>query len=251
MDRDFRRGYLEITSPAARFDSPLRLLDATFRLFASRLGFIAGLTLLVYLPGHLLYQFAAAALDIPSNGILSFALMEAADLVLSSLAIPAIVYGLLRDSATMRHALSWGRRQWMRTLTRQVLVEVTVLLYGALLIVPGLIAMVRLALVPVIVAVEADRQAQPLPRSRDLARGRMWRIVAVLFPLGLLDLAANFLLLGRITGIEQARVIFALAETGLAIVSQLTTVATLLIYLGCIEPPAAPPRKHTPAVRSR
>jgi hypothetical protein len=252
MDRDFRRGYLEITPPAARFDSPLRLLGATFRLFGSRFGFIAAVSLLVYLPGHLLYQFAASALGIPSNGILSFALMEVADLVLSSLAIPAIVYGLVRDSAATGDALRWGRRLWMRTLTRQVLVEITVLLYGALLIVPGLVAMVRLALVPVVVAVEGDRQPQPLERSRGLARGRMWRMIAVLFPLGLVDLAANFLLLGRIAGVDQARVIFAFAESGLAVVSQLTTVATLLLYLGCIEPPSATaPRKETRAAGRR
>ncbi len=246
MDRDFRRGYLEIMQTPSRFDAPLRLLGGTFRLFGARFGFIAGATLLVYVPGHLLYQLIAAALEIPSSGILSFVLLEALDLLLSSLAIPAIVYGLLRDRAPLGEALRWGWRQWMRTLTRQVVVEVTVLLYGALLIVPGLIAMVRLAFVPVVVAVEADRQTAPLERSRELARGRLWPMIAVLLPLGLGDLAANFVLLGRIAGVDEARVIFALAESGLAIVSQLTTVAVLLMYLGCIEPA----RKEAPA-RSR
>lgn len=238
MDRDHRRGYLEITSFSARFDSPLRLLADTFRLFLARFGFLAGVTLLVYLPGHLLYQFAAATFAIPSNGILSFILLEALDLLLSSLAIPAIVYGLVRTrSDGIGAALRWGRRQWMRTLGTQVLVEITVLLYGALLIVPGLIAMMRLALAPVIVAIEADREAHPLERSRALSRGRLWRLAAVLVPLGLVDLGANFLLLARITGVDHARVAFAAAESGLAVVGQLTTIAALLMYRGLVGPP--------------
>ena len=210
----------------------------TFRLFRTRFGFLAAITLLVYLPAHLIYQFAAATIGIPSNGILSFALLEALDLVLSSLAIPAIVYGLVRTRSTgVAAALRWGRRQWMRTLGKQILVEITVLLYGALLIIPGVIAMMRLALVPVIVAIEGDREAQPLERSRALSRGRLWRLAAVLLPLGLIDLAFNFLLLDRISGVDSARLLFAAAESALAVVGQLTTIATLLMYLGLVDPP--------------
>jgi hypothetical protein len=236
MDRDLRRGYLELQTPSPRFVSPLRLLEGAFRLFGSRFGFLAKMTLLVYLPGHLLYQLAAAALEIPSSGILSIVLLTLVDLVLSSLAIPSIVYGLVREPS-VGAAIAWGRRQWMRTLGKQILVDVTVLLYGLLLIVPGLIMMVRLAFVPVIVAVEGDRAAQPMERSRELANGRMWRMVGVLLPLALVDGAANYVLLGRIGGIDNARFLFALAETGIALASQLTTVAWLLMYLGIVEVP--------------
>jgi hypothetical protein len=236
MDRDQRRGYLELETAAPRFESPLRLLADAFRLYWSRFGFIAGITLLIYLPGHLLYQASAAALTIPSSGVASNLLLNLLDLILSSLAIPAIVYGLLRQP-DISQSLRWGRRLWLRTLGMQVLVDITVVLYAALLIVPGLIAMVRLALVPVIVAIEADRQPRPFERSRELARGRMWRMVGALLPLSLVDAAANFLLLGRISGVDNARILFVAAESGLAIVSQITLVATLLIYLGVVEPP--------------
>lgn len=236
MDRDSRRGYLELHTPAPRFVSPVRLLVDALRLFGARFGFLAKVTLLVYLPGHLLYQAAASAFEIPSSGILSILLLTLVDLVLSSLAIPSVVYGLVREPS-IAPALAWGRRQWMRMLGRQVLVDITVLLYGLLLIVPGLIMMVRLAFVPVIVAVEGDRAAQPMERSRELANGRMWRMVGVLLPLALLDGAANYLLLGRIGGIDNARFLFALAETGIALASQLTTVAWLRMYLGIVEAP--------------
>jgi len=235
MDRDLRLGALELVSPTPRFHSPLRLLADAVRVLGSRFGFIVSVTLLVYAPGHLLYQFTAAALEIPSSGILSILILNVVDLVLSSLAIPAIVYGLVR-TPDLSAALRWGRRQWLRTLGMQTLVDITVLLYGTLLIVPGIIMMVKLALVPVIVAIEGDRTTRPLERARELSKRRMWRIAAVLLPLALVDGAANFLLLGRISGVDNARLMFTAAECGLAIVSQLTTVATLLMYLGVVEP---------------
>jgi len=233
MDRNLRTGHLETRPLTPHVASSLGVLAATFRIFGANLGFIAPVVLIIYLPGHIIYQFAAAAFEIPSSGTLSVLLLNAVDLVLSSLAIPAIVYGLVCTPA-IGPSLRWGQRQWSRTLSQQTLVDITVLLYAALLIVPGLIAMVRLAFVPVIVAAEGDRSSQPFERSRQLAKGRMWRILGVLLPLSLVDAAAGFLLLGRISGVDNARVLFSIAECGLAVVSQLVTVATLLLYLDAL-----------------
>lgn len=242
MDPDFRHGHLALDPHTPRLQSPLAILKETARVFASRLGFLSLVTLAIYVPGHLLYQFAAEALNIPSNGILSFVLLDLLDLVLSSLAIPAIVFGLIRRPQ-LGPAFRWGFRQWTRLLGKQFLVDITVILYGALLIVPGLIAMARLALVPVIVAIEGDREPDPLQRSRALSKGQLWRIVAVLLPLSLVDAAANFLLLGKLGSVDQARVIFALAESLIAVAGQLGTVAALLLYCGLLEP--APVQKKT------
>lgn len=233
MDRELRTGYLEPRRLAPPASSALSILGATLRIFGQNLGFIASILLIIYLPGHLIYQIAAAAFEIPSNGVLSILLLDAVDLVLSSIAIPAIVYGLVCTPA-IGPALRWSRRQWGRMLRQQTLADITVLLYGALLIVPGVIAMVKLAFVPVVVAVEGDRSVRPLERSRELSKGQFWRIAGVLLPLSLMDGAAGFLLLGRISGVDNARVFFSLAECGLAIVGQLSTVATLLLYLDAI-----------------
>lgn len=241
MDREFRRGYLEVETAAPRFGSPLNLLADSLRLYLARLGLIVPVTLLVYLPGHLLYQLATSAMEVPSNGILSILLMEVLDIVLAALVTPALVYGLVHQrQAGLGECLRWGGRQWMRTLGQQMLVEVTVLLYGALLIVPGIIAMMRLAFVAVVVAIEGDRQGRPLDRSRQIAKGHLWRIFGVVLPLTILDLAANFLLLDHLPTVDSARVLFALAESVLAVITQLGTVATLLMYLGLIETPPKP-----------
>ena len=230
MDQDLRSGHLEPRRLAPESRATAGILAATLRIFGANLGFIASVVVVIYLPGHLIYQIAAATFEVPSSGVLSILLLDAVDLVLSSLAIPAIVYGLVCTPA-IGPALRWSRRQWGRMLRQQTLADVTVLLYAALLIVPGLIAMVRLAFVPAVVAVEGDRSARPLERSRELAKGQFWRIAGVLLPLSLVEGVASFLLLGRISGVDSARVFFSLAECGLAVVGQLSTVAALLLYL--------------------
>src|SRR5450759_2654564 len=95
MDRDFRKGYLEIDFPTEPFDSPLPLLRNAIRVFFSNLAFLAAATLVIYLPGKLATQFLCYLLDVPFEGLLSYLILGISDLFLSALVIPAIVYGLV------------------------------------------------------------------------------------------------------------------------------------------------------------
>jgi len=164
MDRDFRRGYLEIDFPTQAFASPLPLLGDSVRVFFSNLRFLAAATLVVYLPGKLATQFLCYLLDIPFEGLLSYLILGISDLLLGALAAPTVVYGLIHRFRTGRPAalgecLRWGRRQWMKTLVNQIKVEVTITLWGALLVIPGIVAMVRLTFADAIVAVGSTCQA--------------------------------------------------------------------------------------------
>jgi hypothetical protein len=240
MDRDFRQGHLEIDFPTEPFLSPLPLLRDSLRVFFSNLPFLASATLIIYLPGKLATQFLCYLLDIPFAGLLSYFILEISDLVLGALVAPAIVYGLVHRFRTGRAAglgesLRWGRRQWLKTLGNQLKVEITITLWGALLFIPGIVAMVRLIFADVVVAVEADRQDAVLERSRQLTKGRGWRVFFVLLPLLVLNLAAMFLVLDRVQAATNSRVAFALVDSGLAIAAQLTTVATLMMYLGSVQ----------------
>ena len=240
MDRDFRQGYLEIDFPTAPFVSPLPLLRDSLGTFFSNLAFLAATTLVIYLPGKLAAQFLCYLLDVPFAGLLAYFVLEISDLVLSALVVPAIVYGLVHRFRTGRAAplgesLRWGRRQWLKTLANQIKVEITVTLWGALLVIPGIVAMVRLIFADTIVAMEADLEPEVLRRSTNLAQGRRWRIFFVLLPLLILDLAATFLVLDRVQGVTHSRVAFALADSVLAVAGQLTTVAVLLMYLGTAQ----------------
>ena len=238
MDRDSRQGYLEIDFATVRFASPLPLLRDSLRVFFSNLPFLAAATLVVYLPGKLATQFLCYLLDIPFAGVLSYFVLESSDLLLSALVVPAIIFGLVHRFRTGRapalgESLRWGRRQWFKTLANQVKVEITIALWGALLVIPGVVAMVRLTFVDVVVAVEAGLEHDVLGRSTRLAQGRRWRIFFVLLPMLVLNLAA-FLALDRV-GAANSRVAFALADSILAVAGQLATVAALLMYLGTVQ----------------
>src|SRR5205807_2785381 len=95
MDRDFRAGHIEIDFPAEPFTSPARLLARSVRLFLANFGLVAAITLAIFLPGKLALQFACYVSDIPTGGVLSYVLLEASDLILGALAVPALVYRLI------------------------------------------------------------------------------------------------------------------------------------------------------------
>jgi hypothetical protein len=214
MDRDFRQGYIAIDFPTVRFESVTPLLLRSTALFFSNLPFLAAVTLVVFVPGKLALQFGCYLMDVPTGGILSYLLLELSDLILSALVVPAAIYGLVEKMRSgrlppLRQCLRWGRRQWARTLGYKLAVEITIALSGALLVVPGLAAMVRLIFTDAIVAIEGDRERHVLSRSSDLSRGHRWRIFFVLLPMMLLDLAATFLVLGRLEGLTHSRVALA------------------------------------------
>jgi len=248
MDRDFRQGHLEIDFPTEPFHSAFRLLVRSAVLFFANLRFLAAVTLLVYLPAKLALQFVLYLLDVPTSGIVSYLALDLSDLFLGALVIPAVVYGLVArfrcgQTAPLRESLRWGRRQWGKTLWNMFKVEVTVALWAALLLIPGLVAMVRLIFADVIVAIEADRETEVLARSRALARGHGWRIFFVMLPLMAASLLGTFLILGAFfQDAAYSRVVMALADSVLSVGGQWTTVAVLLMYLGVASPaPSAKP----------
>jgi len=230
------RNHLEVHFRAAPFDSAGRVLVQAVRLFVSRFGLIAAITLAVFLPGKLLLQFVCEVLDIPMGGILSYVLLEISDLVLGALAVPAVVFGLAVSAPSMAECFRWGRRQWGKTLWNKFKVEITVMLWGALLVIPGVIAMIRLIFTDIVVAIEADLEPDPMSRSRSLSQGHRWRIFLVLAPMMLLDMAATFLILDRIPGATDSRILFAVGDSVLNVLAQLTTVAAMLMYLGLLAP---------------
>jgi hypothetical protein len=240
MDRDFRNGCLELDFSTEPFSGPWTLLRASLRLFARTFPFLAAVTLAVFLPGKLLLHFACYLANVPQDGILAYFLMEISDLFLSALAVPAVVYGLIhygrkRTTPPLPEAFRWGRRQWLRTLGNKLKVEVTVTLWGALLFIPGIVAMIRLIFTDVIVAIEADRQPDPMRRSREVSHGHCWAIFFTLFPLMILDLVGMYFALDRNQGVEHSRLIFAIAESVLSIPEQLGTIAIFLIYAGLVR----------------
>src|SRR4051794_13271728 len=104
------------------FDSAPRLLARSARVFFTRLGFLASVTLVVFIPGKLVAQLVCATLDVPPEGIASYLLMDFSNLVLGSLAIPAAIYGLTAGRPLME-CLRFGRKLWGRMFWNKFKVE--------------------------------------------------------------------------------------------------------------------------------
>jgi hypothetical protein len=246
MDRAFLKGHLEIDFPTKRFDSLGELLLRATRLFVSTLPFLAAVTLIVYLPAKLALQSTLYALDVPSEGILSILSMDFFDLVLSALVIPAIVYGLMAKcragkTPTVAEALRWGRRQWGKTLWNKLKVEITIALWTLFLAVPGVVAMIKLIFTDVIVAIEADRESDPIQRSRDLSEGHRWRIFAAVLPALPISLAHTY---ATLRTLQYAPMAMVPVDGLFTVLDQWMVVVIFLIYLGLKAP-------LEPAVRKR
>ena len=248
MERDFRRGYLEIDFTTEPFDSVNSILLRATRLFFSTLPFLAAITLAVTIPGKLLVQTACYALDVPNEGILSYFLMDFTDLVLGALIAPAIVYGLVEALRSGRpapaaEALRWGVRLWGKSFWTQFKVEITVGLWSLLLFVPGILAMLRLSFTEPIVAIEADRTTEVLSRSRQLAAGRLWRIFLALLPALAISLVHMY---GGMRALQYSRWLEPPIDGLLAVADQWMTAAMVLMYLGLVErtAPAATKRSR-------
>ncbi len=247
MDRDFRQGNLELNFSIEPWLSIGAIIVRATSLFFATLPFLTAVTLAVCLPGKLVLQFACYMLDLPTDGWISYIVMDIGDLALSALVVPATIYGLVHrfrtgKTAPLTESLRWGRRQWAKTLWNKFKVEITIGLYSLLLIVPGIVAAVRLVFADVIVAVEGDDTSAVLDRSRDLSRGRGWRIFAAILPALPLGLLQTLAALGAL---KYSRFLMAGADSIAAVLDQWMTIAVLLLYL-----PLAAPAKQ-PATRQR
>lgn len=252
MDRDFRKGYLEIDFPVQPFDSPVRLIGRSVTAFLANLPFLAAITLLVYLPGKFAVQFALDAFEISK---LAGGFLEAIfDMLLQALLLPAVIYGLIGKlrtgkAAPLGESLRWGRRQWRKSLWNGFKMGITILLWGALFVIPGLLAMARLFLTDAVVAIEADRESDPLARSTELTKGHHSRILLVIVPLIVLDFAGYWLVLRPLRGAGHSPGMLALVDSLMTVINQLGTVAGLLIYLGSAGSGPIPERPFGQATR--
>ncbi len=230
MNRDFANGYLKIDFAAEPFHSVPKLLARSAALYFGELPRVAAVTLLVFLPVKLAVEWLLRGLEVPESGVPAYLASAASDLLLGALATPAVVYllvGRLRTGrpAPIGESLRWGWRLWGKSLWNEFKMEMTVALWTLLLIVPGIVAMVRLTFTQVVVAVEGNRTEDVLARSRELSAGHGWRIFFVVAALGLVELLAWGAVLRLRCGM-------ALTDSLLAVVSQWGVAAALLMYLG-------------------
>ena len=192
-------------------------------------------------------QLACRLGNVPIDGILSAVLLDLSDLVLGALVAPAVIYGLLGrfrggSPPPLAEALAWGRRQWAKSLWNRFKVEITVTLWAALLLAPG------------IVAIEADREREVLGKSRALTQGHRWRIFLALLPLWAAELAVTLVVFNALQRHTDSRLLIALVDSLFSVGGQWSTVIVLLMYLGLRAPekePLTPANAQRPNKRLR
>jgi len=231
------------------FDSAPRLIVRTTKVFLSSWPWLAAITLTVSVPGKLAVQGILAAFEISPESLLSYFVAYATDLVWNALIAAAVIYGVAVSLRTgrlpaWRTTLRQGRTLWAMMLWNDFKVEITVLLWSLLLIVPGIIATLRLILVQPIVVLDRDTSPDPLSHSRKLTQGRLWRIALALLPL--IPLGAAHLYAAFRT-LKISPFVMVPIDSLFTILDQWATVAALLIYLGVAPKPTAvrtPPRSR-------
>jgi hypothetical protein len=227
---------LRLDFPVAAFTSPGAMLWRALTVYLGNFSFIAIAALVGYGPLKFAVFFLCDQAGIVAGSATASLVRDLADMLLSALVAPTVIYGLLArlrggQIPSVGECLGWGRQRWGRTLWNDIKASVTIGLRLLLFIIPGIIAMVQLCFVEVVVAIEADTQPAPLERSRDIAKGHGWRIFFVLLPAAALSLIGDWALYSAVGKLGVSWPAVASLDCVLTVLAQYGTVLLTLMYL--------------------
>ena len=219
-----------------------RILREGIALYFQHLPVIVGV-ILVYLPLDLFKEYAVAQGQLDEMGSFRFE-MVASGLV-SMLTGPAIVYAMVESMRTGSRvgvfaALRYGARRWPECFGNRIRAGLRILGGLMLLVVPGLIAMARYALVDEIVALEHEEQEEmPFERSRALAEDHK---AVIFFTLGAAWLGsfALAMLAGMLLAISEHWLLQTAVDMLINIASGALSCVGLALYVSLKHPGAGP-----------
>jgi hypothetical protein len=226
--------------PPVRFDSVASMLARSLAVFFRNFGFIAAVTLVAYAPLKLVVFSICEIAGVSPGGVASSIIRDFADGISSSLVAPALIYGFaarLREgrSPGPGECLRRGRDLWWPTLWNDIKAEITVGLRLLLLVVPGIIAAVRLGFVEQVVALEEANHSWVLARSREIAAGHEWKIFFTCIPVVIVGFLSEYLLFSLMLKLGLSWMVAAFIDCGLALAAQWSTVLFTLMYLGLVS----------------
>jgi hypothetical protein len=217
------------------------MLARSVAFFFANFGFIAGVTLAAYVPLKLVIFSICEIAGVSPGGVASSIIRDLADGVSSSLVAPALIVGFVARLREGRapgagECLRRGRELWWPTLWNDIKAEITIGLRLLLLVVPGIIAAVRLTFVEQVVALEEDNRSWPLGRSREIAAGHEWKIFFTCIPVVIVGFLSEYLLFSLMLKLGLSWMVAAFIDSGLALAAQWSTVLFTLMYLGLVSP---------------
>ena len=234
-DRDSR-----VKTYVPPFTSAAAMLKRSLAVYVQYFGFIARVTLAAYAPLKFAVFLFCDVAGVAPGGTAASLIRDAADMVLSALVVPSVIYGLTeqlrsRPAPSVGDCLRRGRKLWGRTLWNVIKADITIALRLTLLIVPGIIAMVRLCFVEEIVALEPETRTGVLDRSREITEGHGRKIFLACLPAALLSFLCEWLLFSLMARLGLSWFTAATLDCVMAVAAQWTTVLLLLMYLSLVK----------------
>jgi hypothetical protein len=155
-----------------RSRSPTEIVDASFRFYQAHAGDLLVLSALLAVPPILLKAITPA----PYNIVFEF--VANLMLLVSQGAVAVLVSAALEeDSAlTAGEVLRRFGGRMSSVIAVAIMSGILMMLGFVLLVIPGIIVAVWLAVSTPVAAIEGRRNSDALGRSRDLARGHFWHV---------------------------------------------------------------------------
>jgi hypothetical protein len=222
------------------FISVPSILGRSLGLFFRNFGFIAAVTLIAYAPLKFVIFSLCQIAGISPGGVASTIIRDLADGISASLVAPALILGTLaslREGRTppVGECLGRARSLWWPTLWNDLKAQITVGLRLLLLVVPGVIAAVRLCFVEQVVALEPQSRLEALARSREITKGHGWKIFFAFLPAAAVGFLTEWLLFSLMERLGLSWTVAAFIDSGLALASQWSTVLFTLMYLALVN----------------
>jgi len=185
-----------------KFSEAIALLEKHLLLFAA-------LVLTIWLPGNLIINLISYNTN-PDAAVMITRMTMWIEALVGPIYIAAMIHALQRiksgHSVTYKEAMGVGLKKWGPLFGARFVAGLLVLLGTIALIVPGIILMVRYALLDTAVVLENKGVAESRVRSTALTAGKRWEILGagllfgvavtalsftLYFPLGLFDFLDN------------------------------------------------------------
>lgn len=210
-------------------------MEAT-RLLFSHLGLFSALILTVWLPGNILTGYLEYYVFGKEDIWRSLRVTIWIEAIFGPLYTAAIIFALERlrraERVSYVEAMSAAFRRWPRLFVARMVAGVLVLLGFVALVIPGVLLLVRYALLDPVVVLEDVSSWESRSRSAQLTRGRRWPIfgAGLLFFLALA--ALSFLLYVPLGTVEPLNNIFVSVGLGCAldVFFGLLTIIMFLFY---------------------
>jgi hypothetical protein len=155
-----------------RSRSPTEIIDASFQFYKAHAGDLLVLCALLLVPSMLIKAITPSPFDVV------FEIVTNVMLLVTQGAVAVLVAAALEEDSSLTAGEVLGRLRGRvgNVIVVAIMAGILMGLGLLLLVIPGIIAAVWLAVATPVAAIEGRRNSDALGRSRELARGHFWHV---------------------------------------------------------------------------